>query len=92
MIDAPSRPPSRRSTSSKPVEGKDIAHVGTISANNDGEIGKIIAEAMDKVGKDGVITARRPRAWRRLSSRRGMLDRGYLPRTSSPTPSAWSAS
>src|SRR6201997_5031921 len=41
---------------SKPVEGKDIAHVGTISANNDAEIGKIIAEAMDKVGKDGVIT------------------------------------
>src|SRR5215468_1903501 len=41
---------------SKPVEGKDIAHVGTISANNDEEIGKIIAEAMDKVGKDGVIT------------------------------------
>ena len=41
---------------SKPVEGKDIAHVGTISANNDVEIGKIIAEAMDKVGKDGVIT------------------------------------
>src|SRR6266542_4472337 len=34
---------------SKPVEGKDIAHVGTISANNDSEIGKIIAEAMDKV-------------------------------------------
>src|SRR6476661_246740 len=41
---------------SKPVEGKDIAHIGTISANSDGEIGKIIAEAMDKVGKDGVIT------------------------------------
>src|SRR5688572_25701594 len=36
---------------SKPVEGKDIAHVGTISANNDEEIGKIIAEAMEKVGK-----------------------------------------
>src|SRR5215470_3696630 len=36
---------------SKPVEGKDIAHVGTISANNDGEIGQIIAEAMDKVGE-----------------------------------------
>jgi len=37
----------------KPVEGKDIAHIGTISANNDEEIGSIIAEAMDKVGKDG---------------------------------------
>ena len=48
----------------KPVEGKEIAHVGTISANNDEEIGKIIAEAMEKVGKDGVITveeAKRPR-------------------------------
>src|SRR5437870_7383778 len=43
---------------SKPVEGKDIAHIGSISANNDEEIGDIIAEAMDKVGKDGVITVR----------------------------------
>src|SRR5512143_2236237 len=41
---------------SKPVKGKMIAQVGTISANNDSEIGKIIAEAMEKVGKDGVIT------------------------------------
>ncbi|HLF70466.1 MAG TPA: chaperonin GroEL [Actinomycetota bacterium] len=41
----------------KEVEGKDeIAHVGAISANNDREIGEIIAEAMDKVGKDAVIT------------------------------------
>src|SRR6266480_3227948 len=40
---------------SKPVEGKDIAHVGTISANNDKQIGGIIAKAMDNVGKDGVI-------------------------------------
>ena len=48
----------------KPVEGKEIAQVGTISANNDAEIGNIIAEAMEKVGKDGVITveeAQRPR-------------------------------
>ena len=35
---------------------KEIAQVGTISANNDETIGKIIAEAMEKVGKDGVIT------------------------------------
>src|SRR5574341_1200297 len=41
---------------SKPVRGKMIAQVGTISANNDEEIGTIIAEAMEKVGKDGVIT------------------------------------
>src|SRR5216110_894858 len=38
---------------SRPVEGKDIAHIGTISANSDEEIGDIIARAMDKVGKDG---------------------------------------
>src|SRR5881397_3449510 len=41
---------------SKPVSGKAIAQVGTISANNDETIGDIIAQAMDKVGKDGVIT------------------------------------
>src|SRR5919197_2677726 len=41
---------------SQPVKGDMIAKVGTISANNDATIGKIIAEAMDKVGKDGVIT------------------------------------
>src|SRR6266446_2115869 len=41
---------------SKPVSGEMIVQVGTISANNDETIGKIIAEAMKKVGKDGVIT------------------------------------
>ena len=41
---------------SKPVKGKMIAQVGTISANSDETIGNIIAEAMEKVGKDGVIT------------------------------------
>ena len=42
---------------SVPTSGKkDIAQVGTISANNDSEIGKLIAEAMEKVGKEGVIT------------------------------------
>ncbi|MCP4900781.1 MAG: chaperonin GroEL, partial [bacterium] len=40
----------------KPVEGDAISHVGTISANSDTEIGEIIREAMEKVGKDGVIT------------------------------------
>src|SRR5229473_616326 len=43
-------------TMSKPVSGAMVAQVGTISANNDDAIGRIIAEAMDKVGKDGVIT------------------------------------
>src|SRR5512135_106745 len=46
---------------SKPVSGDEIAHVGTISANNDREIGTIIAEAMEKVGKDGVITVEEAR-------------------------------
>src|SRR5438552_1499467 len=45
----------------KPVEGKDIAHIGTISANSDDEIGTIIAQAMEKVGKDGVITVEEAR-------------------------------
>src|SRR5439155_4956069 len=40
---------------SKPVAGKAIAQVGTISANSDVDIGEIIAQAMEKVGKDGVI-------------------------------------
>ena len=41
---------------SKPVSGDMIAQVGSISANSDSTIGNIIAEAMKKVGKDGVIT------------------------------------
>src|SRR5450432_645088 len=41
---------------SKPVKGKMIAQVGAISANNDEAIGAIIADAMERVGKDGVIT------------------------------------
>src|SRR5262249_24879738 len=62
------------------VEGKDIAHVGTISANNDSEIGRIISEAMDKVGKDGVITVEEARGLETtLDLVEGMrFDRGYL--------------
>src|SRR6266545_4005972 len=62
------------------VEGKDIAHVGTISANNDEEIGGIIAEAMGKVGKDGVITVEEARGLdTTLEVVEGMqFDRGYL--------------
>jgi chaperonin GroEL len=64
----------------KPVEGKDIAHIGTISANSDEEIGTIIAQAMDKVGKDGVITVEEARGLDTvLEVVEGMqFDRGYL--------------
>src|SRR5512144_1450556 len=64
----------------KPVEGGDIAHIGTISANNDKEIGNIIAEAMDKVGKDGVITVEEAKGLdTTLEVVEGMqFDRGYL--------------
>ena len=65
---------------SKPVEGEEIAHVGTISANNDAEIGNIIAEAMEKVGKDGVITVEEAQGLdTTLEVVEGMqFDRGYL--------------
>ncbi len=64
----------------KPVEGKDIAHIGTISANCDDEIGSIIASAMEKVGKDGVITVEEARGLDTvLEVVEGMqFDRGYL--------------
>ena len=64
----------------KPVEGKAIAQVGTISANGDEEIGKIIAEAMNKVGKDGVITVEEAKGREtELTVVEGMqFDRGYL--------------
>src|SRR5512145_3351773 len=64
----------------KPVKGKMIAQVGTISANNDEEIGTIIAEAMEKVGKDGVITVEEAKGLETtLETVDGMqFDRGYL--------------
>ncbi len=64
----------------KPVEGNAIAQVGTISANGDEEIGKIIAEAMAKVGKDGVITVEEAKGREtELNVVEGMqFDRGYL--------------
>jgi chaperonin GroEL len=65
---------------SKPVSGPMIAQVGTISANHDETIGRIIAEAMDKVGKDGVITVEEARSIdTSLDVVEGMqFDRGYL--------------
>jgi len=66
---------------SKEVEGSDeIAQVGSISANNDKEIGKLIADAMDKVGKDGVITVEEAKGMdTELEVVEGMqFDRGYL--------------
>jgi chaperonin GroEL len=65
---------------SKPVSGDMIAQVGTISANSDAQIGSIIAEAMKKVGKDGVITVEESRTMEtQLEVVEGMqFDRGYL--------------
>jgi chaperonin GroEL len=65
---------------SKPVKGKMIAQVGTISANGDDTIGNIIAEAMEKVGKDGVIQVEEAKTLETsLEIVEGMqFDRGYL--------------
>ena len=65
---------------SKPVSGDEIAQVGTISANGDETIGTTIAEAMKKVGKDGVITVEESKTMNtELQTVDGMqFDRGYL--------------
>lgn len=66
---------------SRPTQGrKEIEQVGTISANNDSTIGKLIAEAMEKVGKEGVITVEESKtAETDLEVVEGMqFDRGYL--------------
>ena len=66
---------------SKPVKGKEeIAQVATVAAANDAEMGKMVAEAMDKVGKDGVITVEEAKTMKtELKVVEGMqFDRGYL--------------
>ncbi len=66
---------------SRPIEGKtEIAQVGTVSANNDSTIGNLIADAMEKVGKDGVITVEEAKSTETsLEVVEGMqFDRGYL--------------
>jgi chaperonin GroEL len=69
-----------KSKSKKVTNNEEIAQVGTVSANGDTEIGKMIAEAMDKVGKEGVITVEEAKAMEtELDVVEGMqFDRGYI--------------
>jgi chaperonin GroEL len=69
-----------KSKSKKVTNNEEIAQVGTVSANGDSEIGKMIAEAMEKVGKEGVITVEEAKSLEsELSVVEGMqFDRGYI--------------
>jgi len=77
---------------SKSIKSKnEIVQVGSISANNDEMVGKLISEAMDKVGKEGVITVEEAKSMETtLEVVEGMqFDRGYVSPYSSPTPKRW---
>jgi chaperonin GroEL len=69
-----------KSKSKKVTNSEEIAQVGTVSANGDDEVGKMIAEAMDKVGKEGVITVEEAKSLEtELNVVEGMqFDRGYI--------------
>src|SRR5262249_10915871 len=69
-----------KAKSKKVTNNEEIAQVGTVSANGDNEIGKIIAQAMDKVGKEGVITVEEAKSLEtELDVVEGMqFDRGYI--------------
>ena len=69
-----------KSKSKKVTNNEEIAQVGTVSANGDAEIGKMIAEAMEKVGKEGVITVEEAKSLEsELDVVEGMqFDRGYI--------------
>ena len=80
---------------SKTVKGKeDVKAVGTISANNDASIGEILADAIEKVGKDGVITVEEAKGMKtELEIVEGMqFDRGYSSPYLRRTPSGWRSS
>jgi chaperonin GroEL len=74
--------------SKKITTSAEIGQVGTISANGDSNVGKMISKAMDKVGKEGVITVEEAKSLHsELDVVEGMqFDRGYTSHTSSPTP------